>query len=128
MSYAMELQPCLYVSRLTSAAEANCQQATYIPRQLAEQAQLTKPRMLQLKPVHFCNTEPPMKCIYATQSQVNAYAESQAGALLVTALDEVAWLLNLRGGDVAHNPVFIAYAILTADNAALYVDSAKVTR
>jgi Creatinase/Prolidase N-terminal domain len=44
----------------------------------------------------------------------------------VTALDEVAWLLNLRGGDVAYNPIFISYVIVTPDTATLYVDSAKV--
>lgn len=56
----------------------------------------------------------------------HASADAKAGALLVTALDEVAWLLNLRGGDVSHNPVFISYAIVTANSAALYVDAAKV--
>ena len=35
--------------------------------------------------------------------------EGGAGALLVTMLDEVAWLFNLRGGDVAYNPVFTSY-------------------
>lgn len=52
--------------------------------------------------------------------------EAGAGALLVTMLDEVAWLLNLRGADVAYNPVFLSYALVTADGAALYVDPAKV--
>lgn len=52
--------------------------------------------------------------------------EQKVGALIVTALDEVAWLLNLRGGDVAYNPIFISYVIVTPDTAALYVDSAKV--
>ena len=47
-------------------------------------------------------------------------------AVLVTALDEVAWLLNLRGSDVSHNPVFISYAILTAEGVRLYVDGNKV--
>ena len=52
--------------------------------------------------------------------------EQKVGALIVTALDEVAWLLNLRGGDVAYNPIFISYVIVTPDTATLYVDSAKV--
>ena len=43
------------------------------------------------------------------------------------AADEVAWLFNLRGGDVPYNPVFISYGVLTADAAHLYVDAAKVT-
>lgn len=53
-------------------------------------------------------------------------AAAGAGALLVTGLDEVAWLLNLRGSDVDYNPVFVAYALVDADGARLYVDSAKV--
>ncbi|KFM25031.1 Xaa-Pro aminopeptidase 1 [Auxenochlorella protothecoides] len=55
-----------------------------------------------------------------------AMAALRASALLVTALDEVAWLLNLRGGDVAHNPVFISYCLVTADAATLFVDRAKL--
>lgn len=53
-------------------------------------------------------------------------AEQKVGAVIITALDEVAWLLNLRGGDVEYNPVFISYVIVTPDAATLYVDSAKV--
>ncbi|KAG2489091.1 hypothetical protein HYH03_012317 [Edaphochlamys debaryana] len=50
-----------------------------------------------------------------------------ATALLASALDEVAWLTNTRGGDVAHNPVALAYALVTLDGATMYVDRAKVT-
>jgi Xaa-Pro aminopeptidase len=50
-----------------------------------------------------------------------------ADALLVTGLDEVAWLLNLRGGDVAYNPVFVSYVLVTPEGATLYVDSDKVS-
>ncbi len=46
--------------------------------------------------------------------------------MLVTALDEVAWLLNLRGADISYNPVFVSYVLVEADSATLYVDSAKV--
>ena len=41
--------------------------------------------------------------------------------------DEVAWLFNLRGGDVPYNPVFLSYGLVTPDTAVLYVDAAKVT-
>ena len=37
----------------------------------------------------------------------------KADQLLVTALDEIAWLFNLRGGDVAYTPVFLSYLLLT---------------
>ena len=53
-------------------------------------------------------------------------AVAGAGALAVTMLDEVAWLLNLRGGDVAYNPVFLSYVLVTADEATLFVDASKV--
>lgn len=54
------------------------------------------------------------------------FAEKGAGTLLVTALDEVAWLLNLRGGDVSYNPVFLAYVLAHETSATLYVDPQKV--
>jgi Xaa-Pro aminopeptidase len=47
-------------------------------------------------------------------------------AHLVAGLDELAWLFNLRGADVAHNPVFIGYAIVEPDSATLFVDQEKV--
>ncbi len=55
------------------------------------------------------------------------FAEAGAGALLVTALDEVAWLLNLRGGDVSYNPVFVSYVVVERQTATLYVDQQKVS-
>ena len=45
-----------------------------------------------------------------------------AKALLLTALDEIAWLLNLRGDDVACTPVFLAYFLLEAERATLFVN------
>ena len=56
-----------------------------------------------------------------------ATAEAGCTHLLVTALDEVAWTLNLRGTDVHCNPVFVGYLLLSPDGATLYVDPAKVT-
>ncbi|XP_035686168.1 xaa-Pro aminopeptidase 1-like isoform X2 [Branchiostoma floridae] len=54
-------------------------------------------------------------------------SEQNADALVLTKLDEVAWLVNLRGSDVPFNPVFFAYAIVTANTAVLYLDTNKVT-
>lgn len=47
-------------------------------------------------------------------------------ALIVTGLDEVAWLFNLRGSDVSFNPVFIGYGMITMDGVKLYVDASKI--
>jgi len=46
---------------------------------------------------------------------------------VVTTLDSIAWLFNIRGTDVDFNPVVIAYAIVTAAEATLYIDAAKVS-
>jgi len=42
---------------------------------------------------------------------------------LVTALDDIAWVTNLRGNDVNFNPVFLAYLCITPKNATLFVDT-----
>lgn len=48
-------------------------------------------------------------------------AETGADILLLTALDEIAWLLNLRGNDIACTPVFLAYMIIEKSSATLCV-------
>ncbi|OWM85360.1 hypothetical protein CDL15_Pgr018984 [Punica granatum] len=50
-----------------------------------------------------------------------------ASAIIISMLDEVAWLLNLRGSDVPHSPVMYAYLLVRIDSAKLFIDSAKVT-
>ncbi|MGN0212831.1 MAG: aminopeptidase P family protein [Muribaculaceae bacterium] len=49
-----------------------------------------------------------------------------ADSIFLTALDEIAWTLNLRGSDVAFTPVVISYLYLSADEKVLFIDSAKV--
>lgn len=46
---------------------------------------------------------------------------SGADAIVVSALDDVAWLTNMRGGDINYNPVFFSYAVLTPTSASLYI-------
>ena len=48
--------------------------------------------------------------------------EHTAEVYLLTCLDEIAWLFNLRGNDVENNPVFLSYAMLTDNKAFLYVN------
>nr|CAA10526.2 aminopeptidase P [Drosophila melanogaster] len=52
--------------------------------------------------------------------------EKNADALVVSALDEIAWFLNLRGSDIDFNPVFFSYLIVTNDELLLFVDSGKL--
>ncbi|KAH6661263.1 peptidase M24, structural domain-containing protein [Truncatella angustata] len=46
---------------------------------------------------------------------------------VVSMLDEIAWLFNLRGNDIPFNPVFFSYAIVTTDKAILYIDASKLS-
>lgn len=46
---------------------------------------------------------------------VGVLKSKNAHGLVVSALDEIAWLLNLRGSDIEYNPVFFSYAIVTTD-------------
>ncbi|CAI9303350.1 unnamed protein product [Lactuca saligna] len=50
-----------------------------------------------------------------------------SSAIVISMLDEVAWLLNLRGNDVPHSPVMYAYLIVEINAAKLFVDKSKVT-
>lgn len=47
-------------------------------------------------------------------------------SIIVSALDEIAWLLNIRGNDVEYNPVVISYVVLEADKCTLFVDANKI--
>ena len=53
--------------------------------------------------------------------------EEGAGVLLLSTLDEVAWIFNTRGQDVPHCPVTLSYALIGLDFARLFVDERKVT-
>lgn len=53
--------------------------------------------------------------------------EEGAKGLLISALDEIAWVLNMRGTDVHCNPVFVGYLLITADAATLYIHPDKLT-
>ena len=64
--------------------------------------------------------------VFKTSSADAASTEEHAGALIISALDEIAWLLNIRGNDVEFNPVVISYVVLEKDRCTLFVDEAKI--
>ena len=49
-----------------------------------------------------------------------------AGWHLISTLDDIAWVLNLRGSDVPYNPVFVAHALIGPDGATLFISDGKV--
>ena len=57
---------------------------------------------------------------------LNGKSSKPEWALLVSALDEIAWLLNIRGNDVEFNPVVISYVVLENNKCTLFADSRKI--
>ena len=65
----------------------------------------------------------------AKRAAISAFLKDKAAeTVVVTALDSIAWVFNVRGRDVAHTPVALAFALLHADGSAdLYVDPVKLS-
>ena len=55
-----------------------------------------------------------------------ALRQRHADGMLISALDDIAWTLNLRGTDVHCVPVFVSYLLISSRQVSLYVDSAKI--
>ncbi|ETV94923.1 hypothetical protein H310_11569 [Aphanomyces invadans] len=53
--------------------------------------------------------------------------KKKATAIVLTALDDIAWMFNVRGSDVEFNPVVISYALVTLSSATLFVDAKELT-
>ncbi len=67
----------------------------------------------------------------ATSSKIarirKALREKHADGMLMSALDDIAWTLNLRGTDVHCNPVFVSYLLISSKDVTLYIDKVKLT-
>jgi Xaa-Pro aminopeptidase len=71
---------------------------------------------------------------YAGKSTVDKLAlvraelkKAYANVFVMSALDDIAWLFNIRGNDVDYNPVVISYALIENDKATLFIASEKLT-
>jgi Xaa-Pro aminopeptidase len=53
--------------------------------------------------------------------------EKHADGMLMSALDDIAWTLNLRGSDVHCNPVFVSYLLISSKDVTLYINKVKLT-
>jgi len=56
-----------------------------------------------------------------------ALREKHADGMLMAALDDIAWTLNLRGSDVHCNPVFVSYLLISPKSVTLYINKVKLT-
>ena len=82
-------------------------------------------------PLHPVNVYPMEYAGETAQSKLmrirRALRDRHADGMLVTALDDIAWALNLRGSDVHCNPVFVSYLLISTQEAVLYIDARKLT-
>ena len=53
--------------------------------------------------------------------------QKHADGMLVASLDDIAWMLNLRGGDVRCNPVFVSYLLISSTKVTLFIDKKKLS-
>lgn len=61
-------------------------------------------------------------------AQVRSSLQKQgAGHHLISSLDDLAWLFNMRGRDVSYNPVVLSFALISQDEAVLFMDEDKLT-
>ncbi|KAG8448288.1 hypothetical protein GDO86_015400 [Hymenochirus boettgeri] len=60
------------------------------------------------------------------RSQMNHHPQKPS-AVLLSALEETAWLFNLRGQDIPYNPFFYSYTLLTLDSVRMFVNQSRIT-
>jgi Xaa-Pro aminopeptidase len=67
----------------------------------------------------------------STESKIgrikNELRKMHCDGMLVSALDDIAWILNLRGTDVHCNPVFVSYLLIQESNVTLFINKEKLT-
>ncbi len=92
-------------------------------------AQIWKDRPdIPLNPVEIFPLEYAGEATHDKLSRIRrALRQQHADGMLMSALDDIAWTLNLRGTDVHCNPVFVSYLLISSTTTTLYVDQRKLT-
>ena len=77
---------------------------------------------VEIQPVEYAGVDTKEKLAQVRKS----LARQHADGMLVSSLDDIAWILNLRGSDVHCNPVFVSYLLIGPDTATLYINKVKL--
>ena len=77
---------------------------------------------VEIQPLEFAGETAESKIARVRQ----ALREQGTESIVISQLDDIAWLLNLRGSDVHCNPVFVSYVLLTQHDVTLFIDSEKL--
>ena len=54
--------------------------------------------------------------------------ESGTTIHILSSLDDIAWLLNIRGGDIMYTPLVLSYAVITMDEVHLFISESKLNQ
>lgn len=114
------------VEQLTSELEANGLRITSVPDPMSEIWD-DRPSLPKAPAFVYEERYAGRSCQDKMGDIRTGLAEKGADALLLSALDEVAWTLNLRGNDVHCNPVVIAYLLITPQSATCFIAPEKVS-
>lgn len=77
---------------------------------------------VEIHPVEYAGVDTAEKLAQIRKS----LARQHADGMLVSSLDDIAWILNLRGSDVRCNPVFVSYLLIGPETATLYINKVKL--
>lgn len=77
---------------------------------------------VEIHPVEYAGVDTTEKLAQIRKS----LARQHADGMLVSSLDDIAWILNLRGSDVHCNPVFVSYFLIGPETATLYINKVKL--
>lgn len=77
---------------------------------------------VEIHPVEYAGEDTAEKLAQIRKS----LARQHADGMLVSSLDDIAWILNLRGSDVHCNPVFVSYLLIGPETATLYINKVKL--
>lgn len=77
---------------------------------------------VEIQPVEYAGVDTSTKLAQIRKS----LARQHADGMLVSSLDDIAWVLNLRGSDVHCNPVFVSYLLIGPETATLYINKVKL--
>lgn len=77
---------------------------------------------VEIHPVEYSGVDTEEKLAQIRKS----LARQHADGMLVSSLDDIAWILNLRGSDVHCNPVFVSYLLIGPETATLYINKVKL--
>lgn len=77
---------------------------------------------VEIQPMEYAGVDTAEKLTQIRKS----LARQHADGMLVSSLDDIAWVLNLRGSDVHCNPVFVSYLLIGPETATLYINKVKL--